>query len=222
MAARVNTYSTAEFPNPPVGCPTAAARVVHELPLMTELRIIDEAAPGSDQRISEATLIDQKLSEVGARFERVSLPDVDLDGDAGQDEVIERYRESLDRLMHRYCFATVDVVALSCRHPRADERRREFARVHRHRVAEGRLVVDGRVVFCLEKHGRVLALDCQRGDFIGLPAETGHWLITGSPPAFRSVRLFTATAECPGLPVSASRAPTAVRAAATVGVALSR
>lgn len=167
---------------------------------MTELRIIDETGRIAEERLTDIGAIADRLAAVGSRFERIALPETELDPDANQDEVIEAYRESLDALMQRYEFATVDVVALSPQHPRAARRRDELQCEHRHQVAEGRLVVNGCVTFCLRAHGKVHALLCRRGDFIGLPAETGHWLDAGNPPDFRSIRLFTATAECAALP----------------------
>lgn len=177
---------------------------------MTELRIRGDASADVKERLTDPDLINERLAAVGARFERIPLRQGNLDHDASQDEVIELHREALDGLMQRYRFATVDVVGLSPRHPRSAERRLELGRVHRHDIAEGRLIVDGRVICCLQAGDRVFSMQCQGGDFIGLPAETPHWLQTGNPPDFRSVRLFTATAECPALPSVASGSPRAV------------
>lgn len=168
---------------------------------MTELKIMHGPQSGGEEHLTDTTVMVKRLAAVGVHFEQFALAGDETDRDANQDEVIEAYRESLDALMHRYQFATVDVVGLSAQHPCATTRRRELARTHWHQVAEGRLVVDGSLIFGLQAGEAAFLLQCERGDFIGLPAGMGHWLITGNPPNFRTVRLFTATASCPALPV---------------------
>lgn len=167
---------------------------------MTELNITHAVAAGPADRVVSPNAIGVRLAMVGVGFERIPMADVPPDPDATQDEVIEAYREPLNRLMHRYQFVSVDVVGLSPEHPLVTARRRELASTHCHQVAEGRLIVNGRVIFGLHAGSDVYALHCSPGDFIALPAGMKHWLRTGDPPNFRSVRLFTATAAAPALP----------------------
>lgn len=167
---------------------------------MTELRVFAENAREPDEILTEADAIADRLRAIGAWFERVSLPSANLDREANQDEVIEAYREPLDALMQRFGFAAVDVISLWPRHPECEELRERYACEHWHRGAEGRLFVDGRGVMCLRARRRVFALLCRRGDYVGLPAGTCHWLDAGNPPDFRAIRLFAAAHGWDGLP----------------------
>ncbi|HKY91150.1 MAG TPA: cupin, partial [Nevskiaceae bacterium] len=99
---------------------------------MSELRIYDESRPMA----AEAVLprfedIRDRLATIGVDFERweASKP---LHAHATQDEVIEAYRESIDRLMKKFGFQSVDVISLTADHPQKEAMRDKFLHEHTH------------------------------------------------------------------------------------------
>lgn len=161
---------------------------------MTQLSIYSDSDPsaGEPTHVSrDPEAIRTRLANIGVAYARLELPELELEPDAHQDEVIEAYREDLDALMQRYGYAAVDVLCVTPEHPSLERLRSEFSSEHWHRNHEGRLFVDGRGLFYIRGNGSVYALLCERGDFVSLPAGVSHWFDMGEHPAFRSIRLFS-------------------------------
>ena len=51
--------------------------------------------------------------------------------------------------------------------------------------------VKGKGLFSLHIGNEVLEVLCERGDLIGVPANTTHWFDMGPRPEFTAIRLFT-------------------------------
>ena len=75
-------------------------------------------------------------------------------------------------------------------HPDRDAARKKFLDEHTHAEDEVRFFVDGRGLFSLHIDGRVYEVLCERGDLIGVPADTTHWFDMGPRPEFTAIRLF--------------------------------
>jgi 1,2-dihydroxy-3-keto-5-methylthiopentene dioxygenase len=158
---------------------------------MSELRIYTEDNPVKAERVlTSFDAIRDALAEIGVEFERweASQP---LRQDATQDEVIEAYRDPIDRLMKQHGFTSVDVVSMHSDHPQCDAMREKFLDEHTHDDFEVRFFVDGEGLFCMRANGRVYAALCTRGDLINLPANLTHWFDMGAAPSFTAIRLFT-------------------------------
>jgi 1,2-dihydroxy-3-keto-5-methylthiopentene dioxygenase len=130
------------------------------------------------------------LQPLGVRFERWQA-DRNLSEDAGQDEVLEAYREAIERLNGEYDFKSVDVVALRPDHPQKTAMREKFLSEHTHADFEVRFFVDGRGAFYLHVGDQVYLVLCERGDLISVPADTTHWFDMGENPDFKCIRFFT-------------------------------
>lgn len=158
---------------------------------MSELRIYDESRPQqADKVLRRFEDIRDALAAIGVDFERweASQP---LDELASQDEVIEAYREPIDRLMKKYGFQSVDVISLTAAHPQKEMMRDKFLHEHTHGDFETRFFVEGRGLFNIRKNGKVYATLCERGDLLNLPANTTHWFDLGPQPNLKAIRLFT-------------------------------
>ena len=114
-----------------------------------------------------------------------------LTEDAGQDEVISAYRQSVDRLMEDYGFQSVDVVALRPDHPDRVALRQKFNNEHTHSEFEVRFFVEGKGLFYIHQGDKVYGVMCEQGDLISVPANTKHWFDMGAAPSFKCIRLFT-------------------------------
>lgn len=158
---------------------------------MTSLRIFSEDNPHrAETTLTDARQIRERLAGIGIEFERWEA-EQELDAEATQDEVIEAYRSSIDRLMKRYGFRAVDVISLTADHPQKEAMRDKFLHEHTHDDFEVRFFVDGEGLFYIRKNGKVYAVLCTRGDLLSLPAHTTHWFDLGPAPRLKAIRLFT-------------------------------
>jgi len=155
---------------------------------MSELRIYDEAATPLAAYTQFEDIRDQ-LAKVGVQFERWEATR-QLDAQATQDEVIEAYRESVNRLMNHYGFKSVDVISLQPTNPQKEALRTKFLSEHRHDEFEVRFFVEGEALFYIREAGRVHGVLCTQGDLISVPANMRHWFDMGPNPSFKAIRLF--------------------------------
>jgi len=158
---------------------------------MSELKIFSEASPGEPELVStsHAGIADQ-LRRIGVRFERWQAG-IELSPGAGQDTVIDAYRQDIDRLMDQEGYQSVDVISLSPDHPDRKTLRNKFLSEHYHNEDEVRFFVKGKGLFSLHVGDKVYEVLCQRGDLISVPARTTHWFDMGPNPDFTAIRLFT-------------------------------
>lgn len=160
---------------------------------MSELRIYDESRPQQAEKVLRRfEEIRDALAAIGVDFERWEASQ-QLDAQASQDEVIEAYREPIDRLMKRFGFQSVDVISLTAANPQKEAMRDKFLHEHTHDDFETRFFVEGQGLFNIRKNGKVYATLCQRGDLLNLPAHTTHWFDMGPEPNLKAIRLFTTT-----------------------------
>lgn len=158
---------------------------------MTTLSIFDEDKPQrATEVLGDEAAIRERLAAIDIGFERWEAAR-ELDGHASQDEVIEAYREPIDRLMKRFGFKSVDVISMSADHPQKDAMRDKFLHEHTHDDFEVRFFVEGEGVFYIRRDGRVYAVHCERGDLLSVPAGTTHWFDMGPEPQLKAIRLFT-------------------------------
>jgi 1,2-dihydroxy-3-keto-5-methylthiopentene dioxygenase len=158
---------------------------------MTTLTIFSENNPHRAELVlREEAAIRDALADIGVEYERWSAAR-QLDDQASQDEIIEAYREPIDRLMKLYGFKTVDVISMTADHPQKDALRDKFLHEHTHDDFEVRFFVDGEGVFYIRKDGKVHAMHCVRGDLLSVPAGTTHWFDMGPEPHLKAIRLFT-------------------------------
>jgi 1,2-dihydroxy-3-keto-5-methylthiopentene dioxygenase len=157
---------------------------------MSELRVYSDQDPGAAQIYREYDAIASELDAVGVEFERW-IADRVLSATASQEEIIEAYRGSVDRLMTRYGFKSVDVISLRPDHPDKGALRAKFLDEHTHSDFEVRFFVDGQGQFYIHKNDKVYSVLCEQGDLISVPANTPHWFDMGPNPSFKCIRLFT-------------------------------
>lgn len=157
---------------------------------MTTLTIYkdkDSSKPLS-QHVDFASIRDQ-LASIGVEFERwdASKP---LSEKAEQADVIEAYKDSIDKINKKYGYVQIDVVSMQPDNPNAAAARGKFLAEHTHSDFETRFFVDGQGIFYIRKNGKVFMTLCTKGDLINLPADTTHWFDMGEKPSFKAIRFF--------------------------------
>lgn len=157
---------------------------------MSLLTIHPENRPENAEVIREPETIATKLWEIGVLFERWTA-DQELSPDADQESIIAAYRPSIDRLIDRYEFRSVDVISVRPDHPQKAELRTKFLSEHTHDDFEVRFFVDGKGLFYLHPNDKVYVLLCEQGDLLSVPAHVKHWFDMGENPNLKAIRLFT-------------------------------
>lgn len=156
---------------------------------MSELRIYEESGkPVATYREFED--IRAQLEKLGVQFERWEASR-HLDAQATQDEVIEAYRTSVNRLMNQHGFKSVDVINMQPDNPQKEAWRQKFLSEHTHDEFEVRFFVDGEALFYIRENGRIHGVLCSKGDLISVPSMVRHWFDMGPSPLFKCIRLFT-------------------------------
>lgn len=156
---------------------------------MSELRVYEESGRQIAVHARHED-IQKQLAGLGVQFERWEAS-MQLDAEATQDEVIEAYRDSINRLMNTHGFKSVDVIGLQPAHPQAEAMRAKFLNEHTHDEFEVRFFVEGEGLFYIHTGGKVYGVLCTRGDLISVPAGVTHWFDMGPRPSFKCIRLFT-------------------------------
>lgn len=157
---------------------------------MSVLTIHPEHDPQQVELVRDYNEIAARLWGIGVLFERWNA-DCVLDTDADQDSIIAAYRSSIDRLIDRYEFRSVDVISVQPDHPDKAALRSKFLSEHTHDEFEVRFFVEGRGIFYLHVQGRVYVVLCEQGDLISVPDKTRHWFDMGEHPHIKAIRLFT-------------------------------
>lgn len=157
---------------------------------MSRLTIYPEKGPDGGVSTDDPAEIAMQLAGINVLFERWSTDRV-FTSEASQEEVIDAYRSSVDRLFDRYEFRSVDVVSLRPDHPDKKAMRAKFLSEHTHSEFEVRFFVDGRGLFYLHHDSRVFLVLCERGDLLSVPSGVKHWFDMGEHPDFKCIRLFT-------------------------------
>ncbi|MBB5138403.1 1,2-dihydroxy-3-keto-5-methylthiopentene dioxygenase [Thermocatellispora tengchongensis] len=162
---------------------------------MTYLTVYsDGETPETLLRTEDPAEIEAALKEIGVRLRHWEVVD-GLGDDAGQEEVLEVYRDEVARIVAEEGYTFVDVAQL---HPddspdwpeRAAAARAKFLDEHTHDDDEVRFFVSGSGIFYLHVAGKVHAVLCEAGDLLSVPARTTHWFDMGTSPDFTAIRFF--------------------------------
>ncbi|MGF1547480.1 MAG: acireductone dioxygenase [Thiotrichales bacterium] len=157
---------------------------------MSELRVYPAATAANPETLMDHAAIQQRLQQIGVRFERWAA-NKPLTATSTQAEVIDAYRDDVERLMRENGFQSVDVISVTPDHPEKAALRQKFLAEHTHSEYEVRFFVDGQGLFYLHVGDQVYTVLCEKGDLISVPAGTTHWFDMGPNPSLKAIRLFT-------------------------------
>ena len=166
---------------------------------MSRLSIFPEHGQGHEPRAASALLesndadrIQAELALRGIRFEQWAASE-QLAAAADQADILNAYRQEVERIQDEGGYTTVDAIRMTPDHPDRDALRQKFLSEHTHAEDEVRFFVEGCGLFSLHIDDEVLVTRCERGDLIGVPAGTRHWFDMGPAPAFCALRFFNNT-----------------------------
>ncbi len=144
---------------------------------------------------SDPGLIGTELAKRNIVFDRwPTTPDLDVHRSSAQ--ILTEYADRVDALNSDGRYQYIDVAALQPDdndpgwHEVAAAARSKFLAEHRHAEDEVRFFVAGRGCFYLHLKPEVLAVVCEGGDLLSVPAGTRHWFDMGARPDFVAIRFF--------------------------------
>ncbi|MFC6080089.1 1,2-dihydroxy-3-keto-5-methylthiopentene dioxygenase [Sphaerisporangium aureirubrum] len=154
----------------------------------------------TDSDSPETVLTTEDPAEIAAALKEIDVllrhwAVADIPAGAGQEEILEAYRDEVARVVAEEGYTFVDVAQL---HPddsadwpeRAAGARQKFLNEHTHDDDEVRFFVSGSGIFYLHVDGKVHAVLCEPGDLLSVPANTTHWFDMGTTPDFTAIRFF--------------------------------
>jgi 1,2-dihydroxy-3-keto-5-methylthiopentene dioxygenase len=163
---------------------------------MTLLQVmLDDQAGNVLLRTTDEGSIAATLDEyqIGfARWELMLDPEEITTGEA----ILAAYGTQIRELSDRGGYQLVDVAQLRPDDSdpgwaeRSAKARSTFRNEHKHDEDEVRFFAAGRGCFYLHLGSEVLAVVCEAGDLLSVPASTLHWFDMGSRPDFAAVRFF--------------------------------
>jgi 1,2-dihydroxy-3-keto-5-methylthiopentene dioxygenase len=141
-------------------------------------------------RTDDAAVIGVELAKRGIVFDRwPSMPGLDPATPTG--ELLAGYGDRVAELNVDGRYKYIDVARLQ---PDDSDPRwpdtAKAAREHRHAEDEVRFFVAGRGCFYLHLEPEVVAVVCEGGDLLSVPAGTRHWFDMGIRPDFAAIRFF--------------------------------
>ena len=157
---------------------------------MSTLTIYAENSAENGERFTDFETIETKLNALGVQFERWTATQ-HLNADASNDDVLNAYSDSIERLKNQYGFQTADVIKLDATHSDKVAMREKFLNEHTHSEFEVRFFVEGQGLFYLHVGEKVFGVLCEQGDLISVPANVTHWFDMGENPHLACIRLFT-------------------------------
>ncbi|MDD5229192.1 MAG: cupin, partial [Methylococcales bacterium] len=104
---------------------------------MSVLTIYAENSPEKGERFTDFLDIEAKLKAIGVQFERWTATQ-DLSTNASNDDVLNAYVDSTERLKQQYGFQSADVIKLDTTHPDKITMRQKFLAEHTHSEFEER------------------------------------------------------------------------------------
>jgi 1,2-dihydroxy-3-keto-5-methylthiopentene dioxygenase len=155
-----------------------------------KLRVYAEKSPETMiQSTSDYREITDTLNSIGIRFEQWQANQI-LPEDFKEADIMDAYREDIERLVRENGYQSVDVVKMVPHSPKKDEIRKKFLNEHAHSEDEVRFFVEGSGLFYLHVGDKVYLVLCESGDLISIPAGYAHWFDMGEEPFFTAIRFF--------------------------------
>ena len=157
---------------------------------MSQLRIFNESSDTEEFSSNKPEEIMATLRRHGIDLEHWAA-EKPLAPSASQEEILDAYSISLNRLMGRGRFKSADVVSIHPATANHGAMRQKFFAEHTHSDNEIRFFVDGAGLFYIKSGGKIFGVLCEKGDLLNVPAGISHWYDMGSLPFFKCIRIFT-------------------------------
>lgn len=147
--------------------------------------------PDQNLTLTETVEIKNYLASIGIDYERWENVK-SVSPDASADEILEAYREQIEKIKVNRGYQTADVIDIKANTPNLEPMLEKFRPEHWHDEDEVRFIVKGCGIFHIapENGGDVTAVKMTAGDMIRVPRGTKHWFDLDDTRTVRAIRLF--------------------------------
>lgn len=143
-----------------------------------------------NRALTEPAEISAFLAPFGIWYRRFEGTD-QLPASPTDQEILDAYKEPIDRLKAEGGYVTADVINVRPETPGIEVMLAKFNKEHWHDEDEVRFIVHGRGLFHIHpQEGPVFSIEVTKGDMIRVPQGTHHWFNLCSDRTIRAVRLF--------------------------------
>jgi len=146
--------------------------------------------PEHNHTIQSQHEITQYLRTLGIDYE-IWEPAHPIRPSAPAEEILDAYKEEIQRLKTTGGYVTADVINVNAQTPGLDAMLKKFSCEHWHDEDEVRFIIHGRGIFHIHsKNAPVVAIEVEAGDLIRVPRGTLHWFDLCAEREIRAIRLF--------------------------------
>ena len=147
--------------------------------------------PDKNKTLTDADEIKNHLASIGIDYERWENVK-NVSPDASADEILEAYREEIEKMKAKGGYQTADVIDIKADTPNLEPMLEKFRPEHFHDEDEVRFIVKGCGIFHIapENGDEVAAVKMTAGDMIRVPRGTRHWFDLDETRTVRAIRLF--------------------------------
>jgi len=143
-----------------------------------------------DRVLNDAAEISAFLAPFGIWYRRFEGTD-QLGESPTDQEILEAYKEPIEKLKAEGGYVTADVINIKSETPGLEAMLNRFNKEHFHDEDEVRFIVHGRGLFHIhQQDGPVFSIEVVKGDMIRVPQGTHHWFDLCQDRTIRAVRLF--------------------------------
>jgi 1,2-dihydroxy-3-keto-5-methylthiopentene dioxygenase len=152
---------------------------------MASITVRDE-----NRTMTDAGEISEFLAPFGIWYRRFEGTDA-LGENPTDQEILEAYREPIEKLKAEGGYVTADVINVKSDTPNLQAMLDRFNKEHWHDEDEVRFIVHGNGLFHIHPpDGPVFSIEVTKGDMIRVPRGTHHWFDLCTDKTIRAVRLF--------------------------------
>jgi len=144
----------------------------------------------SQRVLEDAAEISAALAPFGIWYRRFEGTD-QLGESPTDQEILEAYKEPIEKLKAEGGYVTADVINIKSETPGLEAMLNRFNKEHFHDEDEVRFIVHGRGLFHIHPpDGEVFSIEVEKGDMIRVPRGTTHWFDLCTDRTIRAIRLF--------------------------------
>lgn len=131
--------------------------------------------PDEDRTIENPAEVKDFLGKMGITYEQWE-PARDVGNEATAEEVLEAYKQDVERMKNEGGYVAADVIDVTAETPNLQAMLDKFNKEHWHDEDEVRFILEGRGVFHLNLEGHpVCSVEVTTGDLLRVPRGRLHW-----------------------------------------------
>ena len=155
---------------------------------MTKLKIYNDVQSTKIEVETAFPLeISELLNEYGIVYKKIDLPDA-LSRSSNDEDLFKGVKEMLKPDLQRNNLKHCSVVSLDETNQNVERTKMKYLSEYKLEKNEAYLTIEGTYLLSLHFDEKVIQLNCDRGDFVTVPADINRWMDIGPTGHFSAVR----------------------------------